>query len=231
MLGVIVNAAAIVLGSLLGLLFKKGIPEKMSKAVMTGIALCILYIGVSGSLQCQNALVMIFSMVFGAIVGTLLDIDGAVNRLGDFVNAKVKKTDGNASVSEGFVTASLLFCVGAMAIVGSLSAGLRGEYETLFTKSLLDGISACMLAVSLGVGVALSAVMVFLYQGAIVLLANVIAPVLSETATAEITAVGSLLIVALALNMLGITKIKVANFLPALLFAPLFTYLMGLLAI
>ena len=230
MLAVLVNTIAVIVGSLFGLLFKKGIPEKLSKAVMIGIGLCTLYIGISGTLQSQNALIMILSVIFGAIVGTLLNIDGAITRLGDMLSRRFKR-EGSSEVSltEGFVTACLLFCIGAMTIVGSLEAGLRGSYEMLYTKSLLDLISACMLAVSLGLGVLFSAAFVLVFQGGLVLLAQLIAPVLSQSAITEIAAVGSLLIVALGLNILGITKIKVANYLPAIVFAPLFTFLIRLL--
>lgn len=230
MIGVIVNTLAVVFGSFIGLLCKKGIPERLSKAVMSAIGLCVVLIGISGSIKTQNVLVVIVSMVFGTILGTLIDLDAAITRLGDAVSRKFQKSSGgNVTLAEGFVTASLLFCVGAMAIVGSLNAGLRGDNEMLFTKSLLDMISACMLSVSLGLGVTLSGAMVFIYQGAIVLLAQVIAPILSDTAITEMSAVGSLLIVAIGLNMLGITKLKVANYLPAVFLVPLFTWLIGML--
>lgn len=231
MLAVIVNMLAVLAGGTVGLLLKKGFPEKISRAVMLGIALCTLYIGISGCLQTNNVLVMILSMVFGAIVGTLLNIDGAITRLGDSISDRVRKKSGRSSLTEGFVTSSLLFCVGAMTLVGSLNAGLRGDYEMLFTKSLLDMISSCMLAVSLGAGVLLSAAFILVFQGGIVLLAQVLAPILTQAAIAEITAVGSLLIIATGLNMLGITKLKTADYLPALLFAPLFNRLCELLPI
>ena len=196
---------------------------------MTAIALCTLYIGISGAMQCKNVLVMILSMVFGTLIGTLLDVDGAITKLGDYLSAKTKKQ--KRSLTEGFVTASLLFCIGAMTIVGSLNAGLRGDNEMLYTKSLLDMISSCMLSVSLGAGVMMSAGFVLVFQGSLVLLAQYLAPILTDASIAEITAVGSLMILALGLNMLGITKLKAANFLPALLFAPFFVWLLGFLPI
>jgi len=231
MLGVIVNSLAVLLGSTVGLLCKKGIPEKVSKAIMTGIALCTIYIGISGTLKGENTLVLILSMVFGAAVGTLLDLDGLITKLGSALERKFQREDGRVSITEGFVTASLLFCVGAMTIVGSLNAGLNGDNEMLYTKSLLDLISSCMLSVTLGIGVLLSAAFVFVFQGALVLLAQVLAPVLTDAAVAELTCAGSLLILALGLNLLGVTKIKAANYLPALLFAPLFTWLFTLLPV
>lgn len=222
MLGVIVNTIAVILGSSIGLIFKKGIPEKMTQGIMTGIGLCTIYIGVSGSLSGENVLVVIISMVLGAIVGIAIDIDGRINSLGDWISNRMpRKEKEQTSIAEGFVTASLLFCIGAMTIVGSLNAGLLGDNEMLFTKSLLDLISSILLSVSLGIGVLFSAAFVFLFQGGIVLLAGVLEPILSANAIAEITCVGSLMIIALGFNIIGIAKIKVANYLPAILFVPL----------
>ncbi len=231
MVGVIVNVAAVLLGSLLGLLFKKGIPERLSKAVMLGLGLCVIYIGISGALEGENALIAIISMVLGAIFGTLLKLDDRLGRLGAGLSSRLNKS--GSSFAEGFVTASLLFCVGSMSVVGSLDAGIRGDYQLLFTKSLLDFISAIMLTASLGLGVMFSAAFVLVYQGGIVLLAQLLAPLLSQGAIQEMTCVGSLLIVALGLNLTGATKIKVADYLPAVLLAPgvywLYTWIAGLL--
>ncbi len=165
-------------------------------------------------------------MVLGVVLGTLLDIDGFVTRLGDKAQALTKGRGG--SVSEGFVTASLLFCVGAMAVVGSLEAGLAGNNATLYTKSALDFVAALFLAASLGIGVALSALSVLVYQGAIALLAGLLAPVMTPGAVTALSSTGSLVIVALGLNLLGITKIKVADFLPALIIAPVISIIAGL---
>lgn len=231
MLGVIINTVLVIAGSLVGLLFKKGIPQHVSKAIMTAIGLCSVYIGVSGALEGQNTLVLIASMVCGTAVGTLLDLDGCIEKLGSSIERKFSRADGNVSVAQGFVTASLLFCVGAMTIVGSLNAGLRGDNEMLITKSLLDLISACMLSVTLGIGVLFSAAFVFVFQGALVLLSGLLAPVLTAAAIAEITCAGSLMIVAIGFNLIGITKLKVANYLPALVFAPVFVWLFSLLPI
>lgn len=229
MLGVIVNTLGIIVGSAIGLLSRRGIPEKYNKAIMTGIALCVVYIGISGSLAGENALIAIISMVLGAVVGTALDIDSFFNALGDKVQSKLSKNGEKSTIAEGFVTASLLFAVGSMAIVGSLNAGISGDNEMLYTKTTLDTISAIMLTVSLGIGVMLSSVVILVYQGGIVLLSGLIAPVLSQSAINEMTCVGSLMILALGLNMLGITKIKVANYLPALIFAPLVSGLASIL--
>ena len=211
MLGTIVNALSIVAGSLIGLFLKGGIPVSMGETISKGLGLCIIYIGMSGTMSTQNLLLVIFSLVIGAIIGELIDIDTRFAELGDFVEKKLSKN------GEGFVNASLLFCVGSMAIVGSLQSGLEGNHETLFTKSVLDGITSIIFTSTMGIGVILSAVSVFIYQGAVTLLASSIKVLLTDAIVAEMTAVGSLLILGIGLNMVGATKIKVANILPAVL--------------
>ena len=214
MIGTIVNTLAAVVGGLLGSLLKKGIPERFADLVQKGLALCVLYIGIKGSLVGTNTLVTILSLVLGAILGELLNIDGGIERLGAWAQSKLSK--GGSRLGEGFVTASLLFCVGSMSVVGSLQSGLTGSHETIFTKSMLDFVSAIILGSSLGLGVCLSGAFVLVYQGAIVLLARWAAPILSDYVVAEMSCAGSLLIVALGLNMLGVTKLKVGNLLPAM---------------
>ncbi len=226
MFAVLVNALAVILGSLLGLGFGRFLNERLSGAAMTGLGLCTLYIGISGSLKGGNVLITIAALVIGGILGTILDIDGAVNRLGQRAQALTRGRGGR--VAEGFVTASLLFCVGAMAVTGSLDAGLRGDYATLYAKSALDFVAAILLASTLGIGVALSAAAVLLYQGAIALLAGLVAPLLSPAAINEMACAGSLIIVALGFNLLGLAKIKVADLLPAILLAPVFVMLVSL---
>ncbi len=229
MIGVLVNTLAVIAGSSVGLLFRRGIPEKISKAVMTAIGLCTLYLGISGALVGQNAIIVILALVLGTGLGTALDIDGSISRLGRWVESRFRQpVAGGASIGEGFVTASLLFCIGSMTIVGSLNAGLSGDNTMLFAKSVLDLISSTMLAVSLGLGVLLSAVFVLVFQGAIVLLAQVLAPVLSQAAIAEMSCAGSILIIGLGLNLLQITKIKVADMLPAIVLAPVIVAVTGL---
>ena len=220
MTGVIVNTFAVILGSFLGLILKKGIPEKVSSAVMTGIGLCTVYIGLSGSLSGENVLIVICSMVIGSIIGTLLDVDGKINLLGKWVENRVS-SNKKSNISQGFVTGSLFFCIGAMTIVGSLNAGLQGDNELLFTKSLLDFFSSIMFTTTLGIGIMFSAAFVLVFQGSIVLLAAYIEPFLSTGAIAELTCAGSLMILALGLNILNITNIKVANYLPVLVCVPI----------
>lgn len=230
MSGVLVNVATVVIGSLIGLIFKKGISEKYTDAVMKGIGLCTLMIGIQGTLKGENQLVAIIAMVLGAIIGTAINIDGKLNGVGDFLSKKLKKGDGEkVSIAEGFVTASLLFCVGAMTIIGSLESGLKGDHTTIFTKSILDLFSSCMLSASLGIGVIFAAIFVFIFQGGLVLMAGLLEPLLSDGAVAEITCVGSLMILALGFNLTGIAKFKVANYFPSLVFAPLVAYLFEIL--
>jgi len=221
MFGVIINVITVLIGSSVGLLLKKGIPEKVNQAAMIGLGACTLYIGISGSLCGENTLILIASVVLGAIVGTLLNIDGAINRLASSVEARFRKKDGNATIAEGFISATLLFCVGSMTVTGSLQAGLTGDHSVLITKAMLDLVSSMMLASSLGIGVLLSAAMVFVIQGGLVLLAGMLSPLLSSGAINEMTCAGSLLIVMIGTNLMGITKIKVADFLPAIIFAPM----------
>ncbi len=228
MLGVLANAAGIVLGSLVGLFVKKGISGSMSEAVMKALGLCTLIIGLSGALS-GNAMVMILSMILGTIAGTALDIDGAMSRLSDRLGKRFSTGD-DSSFSQGFLTATLFVCVGAMAIVGSLNAGLNGDNQILYTKSVLDFMTCVIMAGGMGIGVLFSAVPLVLYEGAMVMLARLLQSVLTNQALiAEINAVGSLMIMAIALNIMGLTKIKVADLLPAVLFVPLMYALAGLL--
>ena len=229
LLGVLVNTATVIVGSTLGLLLRRGIPERVSRVVMIGLGLCTVYIGVDGALKGENILIVIAAMVLGAIVGTLLDIDGAISRLGKWVEVKFRRGEGeHASIAQGFVTASLLFCVGAMTVNGAIEAGVKGDNTLFFTKALMDLVSSTMLASGLGFGVLLSAVFVLMFQGLLVLLAGWIAPALTPAAIAEMTAAGSLIMVGLGLNLLGVTKIKVADYLPAIVFAPVICWIVSL---
>lgn len=240
MWGTIVNSLAIIVGSLLGFLIKGGVPERISNTIMKGLALAVLYIGISGAFKSDNMTVIIISMAVGAFLGEIIDIDKRLNNLGAFIEEKVnknisrnKKVDSSnehgekalkekVSIFQGFVYASLMFCVGAMAIVGSLESGLQGNHSTLFAKSTLDGISSIIFTASLGVGVIFSAVAVFVYQGIITIGAGFLSSILSEPVILAMTSVGSLLIIGLALNILEATKIKIANLLPAVFMPILF---------
>lgn len=216
MLGTIVNTAAILVGGGIGLLLKKGLSQKLSEAIMTGLALVCLYIGISGALKGANPLITTLSIVVGGVVGTLCNLDGGINKLAHKLETKLAGNgDTEGRFAEGFITATLLFCVGAMGVVGSLNSGLSGDHSLLFTKSLLDGVSALVFASTFGAGVLLSAICVFVYQGAITLLASLVAPLLSAATIAEMTCIGSLLIIAIGLNMLKVTKIKIMNYILA----------------
>lgn len=220
MLGVCINVITVILGSSIGLLFKKGIPERVSSAAMVGLGACTLYIGITGSLQGENVLILIASVVLGAIVGTLLNIDGGINRLAEKAESRFRKSGTDISIAEGIISATLLFCVGSMTVTGSIQAGLTGDSSILITKAMLDLVSSMMLASSLGVGVLLSAIAVFIIQGGLVLLAGFLSPLMSPGAINEMTCAGSLLIIMIGTNLMGITKIKVADYLPAIVFAP-----------
>jgi len=220
MIGVLVNVITVLIGSSIGLLFRKGIPEKVSSAAMVGLGACTLYIGITGSLAGENVLILIAAVVLGAIVGTLLNIDGAINRMAEAVETRFRKSGKTVSIAEGLISATLLFCVGSMTVTGSIQAGLTGDNSVLITKAMLDLVSSMMLASSLGVGVLLSAVTVFLIQGGLVMLAELLAPLMTTGAINEMTCAGSILIIMIGTNLMGITKIKVADYLPAILFAP-----------
>lgn len=220
MIGVIVNVVAVIIGSLIGLLFKKGIPKTLSDVVMIAIGLCTLVIGIQGSIATDNPLILIISMVLGTIVGSLIDLDKRLHNLGKLAENLVPSNPQNGSVAYAFVAASLLMCVGAMSVVGSLNAGLVGDNSILFTKSLMDFISSIFMTLSLGVGVALASITVLVLQGSVVLLAQVIAPILTDSMVLAMSSVGSVIILALGLNLIGLSKFKIANFLPAILFAP-----------
>lgn len=214
--GTLVNSLTIITGTVIGMLLGKFIPERMSDAISKGVALCVLYIGIDGMLAGKNTLVAIIATVIGAIIGELLRLDDRMHDLGDWVERRFAKNGAKGSISEGFVSASLLFCVGAMAIMGSLDSGLLRDHSTLYAKATLDGITSIVYGSTMGVGVALSAVPIFLYQGAIALGASFIEPFLTPEVIAEMKCVGSILITGLSLNLLGLTKIKVVNYVPAI---------------
>lgn len=215
--GAFFNFVIVIIGSLLGMLLKKGVPERIEKIIMQGMALCVLYIGISGAFDGENILIAIISIALGSVIGELIDIDKHINNLGKKLeNAVNKNNDSKISVAQGFVTATLLYCVGAMAIVGSINSGLSGDHSTLIAKSWIDGIVAVVLASSLGIGVMFSSISVLLYQGLIVILAQFIQPILTPEIISEMTAVGSLLIIGLSINMLKLTNIKVMNMIPAI---------------
>lgn len=239
-LGTIVNSAAIAAGGTAGLLVKSGLPGRYRETIMQALGLAVLIIGLSGCLQGifiinsagaldrQFIMLMIFSLVTGGLLGEFLNIEQKLERTGEWIQARTGSAGG--SFSEGFVSASLLYCVGAMAIVGSLEDGLTGSTSTLFAKAVLDGVSAVILGAAMGPGVAFSAAPVFLYQGSITILARLIKPWLTDVVILQTSLVGSVLIMAIGFNMLEIKRIRTGNLLPAV-FIPLIYHVLRSIAL
>jgi uncharacterized membrane protein YqgA involved in biofilm formation len=224
-----INPLLVITGSIaacllwLGLcwLLRNGLPEAYSNIIMQGIGLAVVIIGVSNSLETQNMLLVIISLVIGGIIGQALGIEKKLNTLGQIAQKKMSGGE-NSTIAQGFVTASLIFCVGAMAIVGALDSGIKGDHVTLYAKSMLDGITSIVLASALGAGVLLSAAAVFVYQGAITLASGAVAPFLSDMVIDEMTAVGGVLIIGIGLSMLKIRDFNIGNLLPAILIPPFY---------
>ena len=225
MIGTLINVAAILAGSALGLLLKRSFRKSIADVVMQGLGLCVVLIGLTGALKTENVLLMILSVVAGGVIGAWIGIGRRLNDLGEFAQRKLVRNAqaGDNTFAEGFVTASLIFCVGAMAVVGALDSGIRGDHSTLIAKSALDGVASVVFASALGPGVMLSALPVLIYQGSIALLGNMVAPLLSTAVVLEMSAVGGLLIIGVGLNMLLKAEIAVADQLPAI-FVPFVYY-------
>jgi uncharacterized membrane protein YqgA involved in biofilm formation len=218
LLGTIVNTLAIIVGSLIGLLFRGGIPEKFSRTLMQAMGLAVVLIGITTALKTDAILLVIVSLAIGSFLGELLGIEDRLEQLGHWMGRRfVGQREG---VAKGFVNASLLYCVGAMAIVGSLESGLSGNHQTLFAKSIIDGIGSVLFASTLGIGVLFSAVSVFIYQGVITLGASFLKQFLVPEVVGQMSAVGGLLILAIGIGLLEIKKINIGNMLPAI-FIPL----------
>ncbi|MFC4768460.1 DUF554 domain-containing protein [Effusibacillus consociatus] len=218
LLGTLVNAAAILVGSVLGVIFQR-IPEKMKQTIIQGLGLAVFIIGATMAFKAGDDLFwVILSLVAGAVIGELLDIEGKLESAGRFAERKMSRF-GQGKIAETFVFASLIYCVGAMAIVGSLESGLNSNHSVLYTKSILDGFSAIIFTSTMGVGVALSAIPVFFYQGLIALTADLMSDFLSQPVITVMSATGGILIMGIALNILEIKKINVGNLLPAIFIA------------
>lgn len=231
MIGTLINTVAILVGTALGLLLRKGIPDRLRDTVVQGQGLCVILIGISGALKTADTLGVIICTVIGGLIGAAINIEKRLNDLGSFLERKVSHgAEETGSIAKGFVTASLVFCVGAMAIVGAMDSGLRGDHTTLIAKSALDGVFAIFFAGSLGIGVGLSAFAVLIYQGGFALLAMWIEPLLTEAVITEMGAVGGLLIVGIGLNMIYDKHIAVGNLLPAIFMPMLYIPLVGLFA-
>ncbi|MBU3217688.1 DUF554 domain-containing protein [Clostridium estertheticum] len=221
MLGTIVNSLSIIIGGFIGSSFKNKISDTYTETIMKGLGLCVILIGLKGALQVNNILLLIISVTLGTLIGEIIKIEKGIENIGALLESKVSSQSG---IANGFVTASLVFCVGAMSIMGSLESGLSKNYSILYAKSLLDGIFAIIFSSTLGVGVCFSAISVFIYQGIITLTASLMKEFLITSVVSEMSAVGGLLIVAIGANMLDIKRIKVGNMLPAI-FIPLLYYI------
>ncbi len=226
MLGTIVNSLAIIAGSILGMVLKNGIKDDYKDTIMDGINLSVIIIGVMGAIKSENIILVIVSMVLGGLIGEMIGIENKLNNLGHKLQNTFAKGDSN--FTKGFVTTSLIYCIGAMAIIGSLESGISGNHETLFAKSILDGISAIVFSSTLGIGVAFSAVSVFIYQGSITILSSFVKDILTPEVINEMSAIGGILIMAIGFTMSGIKKIKIGNLLPAI-FIPIIYYVITLL--
>jgi len=220
LLGTLVNGALIIIGTLLGKILNR-IPESMKVTVMYAIGLAVMVLGLQMGLKSENFLIVILSLVIGAVLGEVWALEDKLNKLGMWLERKLGPSTGKGSIAEGFVTATLIFVIGAMAIIGALDSGIRGDHDVLYTKSIIDGFTSIILTTTLGIGVLFSAVPVMLYEGLIALFATqidtIVPKALMDQFITEMTATGGVMIFAIGLNLTGMTKIKVANFLPGIL--------------
>jgi uncharacterized membrane protein YqgA involved in biofilm formation len=215
MLGTYVNVIAVIIGSIIGVLLHQRFPENLKKIGFQAIGLCVLFLGISMALKTENFLILIFSMLIGAISGELMHLDRRIDQFGEFLKARIGST--NDQFSEGFVTAFLIFCIGAMTIVGSIEDGLNNDPSILFAKSLMDGCASIALASTFGIGVLFSAIPLFIFQGGITLLAASSKAFFTEVLITELSAVGGVILMGLSIQLLDLKEIKVVNLLPALI--------------
>jgi len=220
MWGSIVNALAIVAGSLLGLVFKHGIKEKYRQTILDALALSIILIGLLSALKTENILLLVISLALGSLVGEMINIEGGLTRMGLWTENRL--AGKQSGLTKGFVTASLIFCVGSMAIVGSIESGISGQHDTLFVKSILDGVISIFFASTLGIGVLFSALPVLIYEGLLTLGAAQFTSFMTVPMIREISAAGGVLIMAIGINQLGIKQIRIGNMLPAILVPALY---------
>lgn len=225
-MGTIINVIAILIGGALGLLFRKGFPERIAQTALQVMGLFSLVIGVSMALQGQELIMVLVSLAFGAMLGEWINIEGHLDRLGVWLEKRFNLTQ--ESPAKGFIYTSLLFCVGSMAIVGSITDGLKGDYSILVTKAMMDGIISIPFAANMGIGVLGSAVPVLLYQGGLTLLAWKIQSLFTPTMVRELTSVGGVIVMGIGVNILGLQKIRVGNLIPALPLIILLIYLKAL---
>lgn len=230
MIAVFVNCIAIIIGSLIGIIFSKRISDNLSRVVQTGAGVVTMVIGIEMALAYENIIFLAMAIIAGGILGSWMDIDGKILLLGDGLgklvlrkkNSQGQQEQGSSNFAYGFLNASVLFCVGAMAILGSIKAGIDGDYTIIFTKSVLDGFMAIVFAAALGIGTAFSALSVLVYQGALTLLSGLVAAYTNDVLLAELGATGGILIIMIGVNLMGLAKIKTANYLPALVLSVVF---------
>ena len=236
-LGTLVNMAAILIGSGLGLLLKNGIPKRLQTTISSAVSLCLIFVGITGAIkglmnvsgttfETKDTLVVVICMAVGAAIGEWLDLEQKMENLGDWVKSKLPRGVSTSNFTEAFVSTSLVFCIGAMAIVGSIEDSLNHDYTILFTKAVMDGVLSIVFAASMGIGVAFSMFPIGIYQGGITLLAGLVKPYLTDLMIGRLSCIGSILIFALGLNLTIGTKIKIANLLPAV-FLPVIVCLLG----
>lgn len=228
--GTIINASAIFVAGLIGLMLRKGIPENMSRTMQDGLGLLVLVIGIQYGFKADNLAIVALSLATGAIIGEWRQWEARLEQLGIYLQNRFGNNNGG-QFAKGFVTATLLFCVGAMAVIGSLEDGLTGNYQILLVKSILDGIFSILFAASMGLGVLFSAFPVLIYQGAISLGAGFLKPLITDPMLNNITSCGGIIIAGLGLNLIGLTRIRVANLLPGLIILPFIMMLFSFLSI
>ena len=222
MIGTIINALAVVIGSIVGLILHNKLPEKITKTTFQAIGLFTLFLGISMALKTEHLIIMIFSIIIGTIIGEVLDIDNFINKISEYMKKKIKSK--NEKFTEGFITAFLLYCMGSMTILGAIEEGLGGIPTLLISKSALDGFSSIALAASLGAGVLFSAIPLLLFQGGLTLFASFFQNILSDIVINELTAVGGLILIGLGINILEIKKLKILNLLPSLIIVVILSY-------
>jgi len=224
-IGTLINVAAVIVGGIVGIIFRSRLPERITKTFFQAIGLFTLFLGFSMSLKTNNPLLLVFSLILGALVGTMLKLQDRTENLGNQIQKKLKLKGGQ--FSEGMVTAFLMFCMGSMTILGAIEEGLGNEPNLLLIKSLMDGFSSVALVAALGVGVIFSVIPLLIYQGGLTLLASWLGESLSEIMIDELTATGGILLIGLGITILGIKKIEVLNLIPALLFILPLVYFFG----
>lgn len=217
MIATIINAVAVVLGTLLGLLLHTRISDRFRDVIYTGIGVVTLALGFSMALEAQRVLYFALAIVIGGVLGTWWRVEDGILRLGELLKRHFSRRDSGGQFAFGFLSASVLFCVGAMTIVGSFQAGAEGNFELLLTKSVMDGSMSVLFASAMGVGVGFAAIVILVYQGALTLLASLLTPYVTALLLSEITAVGGALIVMIGINLLGLKQIRTADFVPALI--------------